>query len=975
MNEVMRRHMFAQGGFVRPMQEGGMASMQLMPEQAAPPMMPDPAAQMMPEGMGMEQAAQGAAAQGVDPAQLETMLGDYDQQMTRLGEAEDYESVINSIRGDEMPMAARYDELAGIVGQEDATATPESVLTLMQPVMQIAAVDQGIGGLAQDEMMAPVEGPMAEGIMSTVNMGAAEGPAPVNFRYGGAVQHMNNGGPVRYMAAGAAVPDNSAPRTLSDRYNEELGVMQGIIGGTEEKAQALADQKNMTQAQMLFDVAQGALAFASPGDRQMSPAERLAQSFSPVLGSIGARAGELQKFEQDQGKEGQALKLQALGSAQNSMLEQQKQAGDTSRAREQQQATSIQNALQISSTEGMQQNKFSFTKGENETDRDHQSRLALEAIDARTNLQLLVGKQGDSAAAARSIYEQQLAVLNGEITASSQSKLFDFTSSERVSTQDFKKDMQSALFVNGQTMLALENNYSTAAMEQKNKLIQENMKLAEQIDVSSATVDFGRKLQALGVQNAYDLGKIQVNFENTTAGAEQANALSRDLAGYNAVLQQKSQNIQNVFNAGESALARAGQFDRQVSEQEFRTMLQDDMQMFELTEAQKVAAVAKLNRLFDEKLATRSAEQKDKSLTLKEREQILDETYKLGNLAIDQAASKAVSLGSKTTTATINYLSDPTRLAQYEAGTLSQAENTVFEQLVLDYTSPKPVWNGDTYVPGAVSELAPDIRQAMEKRQDSGNGNIIIKDYVRLAPTTAALSSEEATDLALPPEIVSLNDATTDLFNPNGRVNRDSEAWSLTPPTRFNSKLDYRKVVGASGFFPSLAKMFSEGSAEMFGGSASKKATDFAEAASSLDAFANDLLLFSTNQADGRVLKFVQEKLAKEVDNIRPGGLFLKTDADAEASFKTLLNTVETQMQRARQILPEYGGKKGNYTKAQVTGVREDMNKIKSYMNELLAFEKGFAFKPTPKAQATDENQSIGNVKNQIQSMRNLNSQ
>ena len=346
----------------------------------------------------------------------------------------------------------------------------------------------------------------------------------------------------------------------------------------------------------------------------------------------------------------------------------------------------------------------------------------------------------------------------------------------------------------------------------------------------------------------------------------------------------------------------------------------------------------------------------------------------MGNLAIDQAASKAVSLGSKTTTATINYLADPTRLAAYEAGTLSPAENTVFEQLILDYTSPKPVWDGNTFVPGAVGQLAPAVRQAMEKRQDLGNGNIILKDYVRLAPTTAALTSEEVEALDRPPEIVSLNDATTDLFNADGTVNRASESWSLTPPTRFNPNLDYRNVVGASRVLPSLAKMFSEGSAEMFGGNASQKATDFAEAASSLDALANDLLLFSTNQADGRVLKFVQEKLAREVDNIRPGGLFLKTDSDAEASFKTLLDTIESQMQRAKQILPEYDGNVGAYTKAQVTGVREDMNQMKSYMNELLAFQKGFGFKPTPKAQGVDgQDQSTVNAKTQIQSYRKKN--
>ena len=336
MNEVMRRQMFAQGGYVRPMQEGGSASMQLMPEQAPammqdPAMMQAPSAPMAPQEMGMEQAAQGAAAQGIDPAQLQTMLGDYDQQMTELGEAENYEGVINSIRGDQLPMEARYEELASMVGPEDANATPESVLTLMQPVMQLAAVDQGIGGLAQDEMMAPIEGPMAEGIMSTVNMGAAEGPAPVNFRYGGAVQNMNNGGPVQYMENGGVDQRSknlAFAQSLSDKPNvsseldrqkelfENQRALQRSLLGSGDNAAGYAEQKNMTEAQMLFDIAQGALSFASPGDRQMSPAERLSQSFSPVLGSIGARAGELNKFKQAQDAEDRAMDRSALQSSQ-----------------------------------------------------------------------------------------------------------------------------------------------------------------------------------------------------------------------------------------------------------------------------------------------------------------------------------------------------------------------------------------------------------------------------------------------------------------------------------------------------------------------------------------------------------------------------------------------------------------------------------------------------------------------------------
>jgi hypothetical protein len=63
-------------------------------------------------------------------------------------------------------MEARYDELAGVVGEEDAAQTPESVLALVQPVMVMASVDQGIGGLAQEEMTQPIEGEMAGGIMT-----------------------------------------------------------------------------------------------------------------------------------------------------------------------------------------------------------------------------------------------------------------------------------------------------------------------------------------------------------------------------------------------------------------------------------------------------------------------------------------------------------------------------------------------------------------------------------------------------------------------------------------------------------------------------------------------------------------------------------------------------------------------------------------------------------------------------------------
>ena len=302
--------MFAHGGQVYPMQDGGathqMPDGSMMPDAAMTPQMPGmPPADMA--NVDINQAAQGAMQQGLDPAVLEGMLGDYSQQMEDLDNAEDYETVINGIRGDQLPMDARYAELAGVVGQEDARSTPESVLTLVQPIMQLAAVDQGIGGLAQEEMSAPIEGAMAGGIMSTVNMGEQEGPAPVNFNQGGAVQYMAPGG--------VAVPQiPGVGGRQGDIFREQQSLYQSLLNPADEAAD-FEEQKNLTQAQMLFDVAQGALAFASPGDRQMSGAERLAQSFSPVLGNIGARAGELGKFKQAQKAQTKQMDMAALQAA------------------------------------------------------------------------------------------------------------------------------------------------------------------------------------------------------------------------------------------------------------------------------------------------------------------------------------------------------------------------------------------------------------------------------------------------------------------------------------------------------------------------------------------------------------------------------------------------------------------------------------------------------------------------------------
>jgi len=198
--------------------------------------------------------------------------------------------------------------------------------------------------------MAPPGGPAPAG-PDPMAMAAPGGAAPVNFRQGGAVQYFADENEERVVKSlrprlrSGLITETSLRPKLRTSFEQNSPVIEapviqadGLdqsgsapgIGGRqgeifrdqqalyrslinpEDDAAAFEEQKNMTKAQMLFDIAQGALAFATPGETQMSPAERLAQVAQPVLGNIGARSGELLKFKQAQDAKTQQLDMAAL---------------------------------------------------------------------------------------------------------------------------------------------------------------------------------------------------------------------------------------------------------------------------------------------------------------------------------------------------------------------------------------------------------------------------------------------------------------------------------------------------------------------------------------------------------------------------------------------------------------------------------------------------------------------------------------
>jgi len=152
-------------------------------------------------------------------------------------------------------------------------------------------------------------------------MGAGQTP-PVNFNKGGLVR------PVVAMQEGGD-PIAAAGR-LGELYAEKVPLYQSIIG---DQSAALEDQRKMTQAQMLFDIANTALAFSGPmeGERKgLSPAERLALATqkTQLLPTISARAGEQLKAKQAaEGKKTQ-MKLSALSAAETGLAAEAKAAAD-----------------------------------------------------------------------------------------------------------------------------------------------------------------------------------------------------------------------------------------------------------------------------------------------------------------------------------------------------------------------------------------------------------------------------------------------------------------------------------------------------------------------------------------------------------------------------------------------------------------------------------------------------------------------
>lgn len=260
------------------------------------------------------------------------------------------EILMNNLRGDMRSVDARFEELADMVGYNAAQQTPPEVLALLQPVLAgqqpMAGPMPMAPGAAPPPMAGPagpppppppMAGPAGPGMppgaappppggpppggIGSLPMGMARGgPVVQNFQAGSDEDGVeaSDSQPSTTAAAAADVgissrlltpaqrqaaknalfaafaPTKPSTRTMETRVADATRLYQGLLG----------QDKSLTQAQMLFDLAGAGLALAGNVDPRTgqpmrgSFAARLAGAASQLPAQIGARASEAEKMTQ-----------------------------------------------------------------------------------------------------------------------------------------------------------------------------------------------------------------------------------------------------------------------------------------------------------------------------------------------------------------------------------------------------------------------------------------------------------------------------------------------------------------------------------------------------------------------------------------------------------------------------------------------------------------------------------------------------
>ena len=548
MMNIYKRPLFRQaGGPAAPMATD-------MPAMAAIP--PEMQAQV-------QQAEQSAAGEmeGYGRAYVEEM-------MTGLDSAESAEEVINAIRGNSQPIDSRYDELAGIVGIEDARSTPESVLALVQPSIMMTeqgAMDTGIGELMQSltggvemEDEQGMATPMGQGV-GELMMGASAAepmPMPVQQYYmGGPVVKMRLGGDPNSLlaqASGFSAMTDFDPSAVRQSYEARAPLYEELLGDTENR-------RKQAQSSLFFDIAKAGLNLAGGVD----PSTGQSMTGAPLGAQIARAALPVAESAQRAGAEvtdaQRGARVAALQSAEAEQVARLEQVG-----RERASLIDIGGRSELQG----QQNQFiagesqlgrEFTQGEYESNLAFQERIAKLEIGARETLQ---GMQGDQ--------KMNQIIKSGELRSALQG-LIDEGAMSRLTEQGEISTALEQLSQDGRLKLqgvigeqALSQLEARAAAE-RTLFDAETARRANEIETN-----FENTLEERGVINGYqlkqqgrqlDLAREQMNLSLGGTGmlwwrTPSAAELAADVQGFNQDFKTRQSFLNDQWQAVNAQLAR-----------------------------------------------------------------------------------------------------------------------------------------------------------------------------------------------------------------------------------------------------------------------------------------------------------------------------------------------------------------------------------------------------------------------------------
>ena len=880
MNNIYQRPLFRQAGG---------------PTTAPSPM---PAAQAVSADM----AAQLQATEQMASREMEAAGAQYvDNMISGLDNAEDTEEVINAIRGNQKPIEDRYQELAGIVGLQDAQATPESVLALVQPTMMMTeqgAMDTGIGELVQnltgDIAMETDTGeptPMGQGI-GELMMGGAE---PVQqYADGGIVQKFNVGGApqlipnnLQSLMQGFTPMTDYSPAQLQTEYEARLPLYEQLLGDTENR-------QKQAQSKLSFDIAKAGLALASgvdPTTGQTMTGQPLGAQIARAAMPVAQSAQEAGQIVSEAGRGAKVAALQAAEQAQQARLEQ------VGRER--------LGAQQIGGQAFLQEGQQAFQSREMGFDRTLQRDLAESAQDLQTQITQMGIDAREKLTKLQGEINTDLANLNNEARQALQGLI----GQQDLDSIDAQGKISMALQeLTGEQRLELQGVVDAGLLqrlERQGELNKEMFELDSARRINEIELNFENDLEKLGIINAHDMDKFDQQLE------AEYERMDRQLGGGGGFL-------------GFFQTPTAAELAAEAQEKGFAYR---DRQLF-LNDQYRTADIAYKNALLDLERQGVTDRREIEMATLEARQTIA---------ALDNLQKSQFSFGNTQRGIINDLISDPRVLEAYGAGTLNPTMQSYMDTAITTLATPVTSYNPLTgQLEKSEPKLPMGLQTALYQRIQAGlpmpfaKGGAVQKMQMGGVPGTDPTAVMEAFGLGprqqpvreenveLPARII---EPGIDLTKGTGLLRGPREA--------FRGASSYAKelgsLVGLGGFEP------------VFG--------ETAEATTQLTTLGNVTQRFIRESVGGRALKDEIQALAEEL--AKPEGIQTR-----ERTYEKLVN-MRNQLMEIQDFAMSMVDTPEKFRQADLVQARKDLRLLQplleNYDLAITNFERNLSSdKPDP---------------------------